>query len=346
MSKLNFLLALHLGVVLLLSAADAIARERTDVVWLKNGDRVTGEIKELERGKLRVKTDSMGDVYIEWGDIATFNSVFAFQFELLTGQRFTGSVSNESGAQTITMTTAQQKIELELDSVVRISQIESSFWQRLHGSLSFGYNFTKASDVAQTNLSFSIDNRTEIRKHSLSGSAILTSDQASQSTQSSNLSFDTTRFRSNRWFNLYVAALESNDELGLDLRSSIGAGIGRFLHQTDHSEFALVGGALATYEQLQGQASSQENLEGLLGLGYSRFLYDDPMIDLNVSLLAYPSFTTSGRVRAQLDINLRWELIKDLYWDLTYYNTYDSDPPSGSLSTNDYGVVTSLGWSY
>ena len=44
--------------------------------------------------------------------------------------------------------------------------------------------------------------------------------------------------------------------------------------------------------------------------------------------------------------NLRWELISDLFWDLAYYNTFDSDPPSGSTSTNDYGIVTSVGYSF
>ena len=42
------------------------ARDKTDIVSLKNGDRVTGEIEELQRGKLTVKTDSMGTVSIEW----------------------------------------------------------------------------------------------------------------------------------------------------------------------------------------------------------------------------------------------------------------------------------------
>ena len=57
-------------------------------------------------------------------------------------------------------------------------------------------------------------------------------------------------------------------------------------------------------------------------------------------------FTDSGRLRTQLDVNLRWELINDLFWDLNYYNTYDSDPPSGAESTSDYGIVTSIGWSF
>ena len=41
------------------------AREKTDVVILKNGDRITGEIKKLDRGKLKLKTDDMSTVYIE-----------------------------------------------------------------------------------------------------------------------------------------------------------------------------------------------------------------------------------------------------------------------------------------
>jgi len=84
----------------------------------------------------------------------------------------------------------------------------------------------------------------------------------------------------------------------------------------------------------------------MLGIDYSRYVFDDPTVDLSTALSVYPSITDSGRTRAQFDVKLRWEMIKDLYWDLSYYNTYDSDPPSGSLSTNDYGVVTSIGWSF
>ena len=45
------------------------ARDKTDVIILKNGDRVTGEIRKLERGKLRLSTDHMSDILIEWEGI-------------------------------------------------------------------------------------------------------------------------------------------------------------------------------------------------------------------------------------------------------------------------------------
>jgi hypothetical protein len=118
------------------------------------------------------------------------------------------------------------------------------------------------------------------------------------------------------------------------------------LVQTNTSELGTLVGLVGTNELLQGDVKSQQNLEGLLGVDYSRYIYNDPKLDLTASLYAYPSITESGRVRAQFDLALKWEVYKDLFWSLSYYNTYDSNPASGSDSTDDYGVVTSVGWSY
>ena len=230
--------------------------------------------------------------------------------------------------------------------VIRISQLERSFRDALTGSMSFGYSFTKASDVAQLNLGFRVRHRTLIRSFSIEGSTINTDDEATETTQRSDLRLSTTRFRSDRWFNGYLIGFESNDELGLKLRSSINASIGRFLRQDNTSEFAMLGGLVASNESLSNDVDSQGNLEGLIGLEYAKYSFNDPNIDMSLKLGVYPSFTDSGRVRGQLDATVRWELISDLFWDLTFYETYDNKPPSGSESTTDYGVVTSLGWSF
>ena len=333
-------------------ATPALAREKTDVIWLANGDRITGEIRQLEHGKLRLSTDSFGDIRIEWDDISRIESDFEFQFERSDGTRVTGVIRKTPEQKNITLESENQTVDFAHEKVIRIAQIEDNFWDRLQGSLSFGYSFTKASNVAQGNLGFRATHRTEKRSFSLDGSTIITSDQENEGTQRSSLSFTMTRFRANRWFNTYLIGLESNDELGLDLRSSIGAGFGRYLIQTNKSELALFGGAVGTAESLLQDPitattpSSQENLEGLIGLDYSRYVYDHPAVDLSSKLSVFPSITQSGRTRAQWDLSLRWEVINDLFWDLSYYNSYDSDPPSSSKSTSDYGVVTSIGYSF
>jgi hypothetical protein len=39
----------------------ALAKDVDDVVVLRNGDRLTGEIKGLQRGELRIKSDYMAE---------------------------------------------------------------------------------------------------------------------------------------------------------------------------------------------------------------------------------------------------------------------------------------------
>ncbi len=59
--------------ILLLIAMPAFGAPKTDVVIFKNGDRLTGEVKSLERGRLRFNTDATGTNSIEWDVIASLS---------------------------------------------------------------------------------------------------------------------------------------------------------------------------------------------------------------------------------------------------------------------------------
>ena len=68
-TRLLFSTGLFFTILLQLMSTPVMGRDKTDVVILKNGDHVSGEIKSLERGKLSLSTDSMGTVKIEWEDV-------------------------------------------------------------------------------------------------------------------------------------------------------------------------------------------------------------------------------------------------------------------------------------
>jgi hypothetical protein len=346
---------LFVTILVAMPGADALARDKTDLVYMSNGDRITGEIKQLGRGILQVKTDAMGTLQIEWEEVQNIESAYVFQFERTDGTRVTGKIAPATEERSITLQAGLGKITFAHERLVRIAPIEKTFWDRLDGSFSFGYSFTKASDVAQTNFGLRVSHRSEEQAFTLNGSTIITQDQADVQTDRTEVLLGITQFRTNRWFNGYLLGFEANDKLGLDLRTSLGAGIGRYLVQTNENEFSLIGGLNGTIEDLDevhdGSRVTQnkvreESLEALLGAQYQRYIFDEPVMDLSIRYFLFPSLTDSGRVRSQLNINLRWELVKDLFWDLNYYNTYDSQPPSGSRSTSDYGVVTSLGYSF
>src|SRR5271165_1773749 len=66
---------------------------RHDTVIMKNGDRLTGEVKKLEQGVLYVETDYFsGSVGVDWLQVAKVESKATFQIILNDGKRFTGSI--------------------------------------------------------------------------------------------------------------------------------------------------------------------------------------------------------------------------------------------------------------
>lgn len=67
----------------------AAARSVEDVVVLKNGDRITGEIKGLQRGELRIKSDYMAEaVRLDWSKVASLESKSTFMIWLVDGKLF------------------------------------------------------------------------------------------------------------------------------------------------------------------------------------------------------------------------------------------------------------------
>ena len=64
--------ALPASIVLALAVASPLSAQKTDIVTLHNGDKLTGEIKELDHAKLKYSTDDISTIYIEWAKIARF----------------------------------------------------------------------------------------------------------------------------------------------------------------------------------------------------------------------------------------------------------------------------------
>jgi hypothetical protein len=138
---------------------------------------------------------------------------------------------------------------------------------------------------------------------------------------------------------------ETNESLGLELRSQIGGTVGPRLINSNRAQLVL-GAGLAVNDERGVEVEATQNVEGLLLFGWSFFTYDRPQTNLDVNLQYYPSLSNAGRQRVQLDAGVKREFFKDLFVALTVYHTYDNRPPNPAADTNDVGVVSSIGWTY
>jgi hypothetical protein len=328
------------------STAALAQREKTDIVLLRNGDKVTGEIVSLQYGILQLSTDSMGTVNIEWPAIAAVESEYNFDIEIVGGDRHYGSIGTSEDGESLVVTSQEEQTSIPLGDVTRLAELEGGFWQRVNGSLSVGFNYTHSSGISVGSISVASQYQGERVKASLNLSAIRTSSPDAETTEREQLSSAVQFIRDRPGFWVLLNSLERNEELGIKTRLQSGGALARYLHQSPDSEITVLSGVVFNQEWTIGEDESQQSLEGVLGGAWRVFRFSDPEVSLASSLFLYPSLTESGRYRGSLDTTLRRELISDLFFDVSLYYSYDTDPPAADAEKNDYGIVTSLGYKF
>ena len=326
----------------LLWALSSSAAPKTDIVTFKNGDKLTGEFKSLGRGRLILNTEATGTIRIEWDKVLSVVSNQRIQVETDSGVRYFGNLtSSEEGARVVVVTDDGPQT-LDAARVIGMAPIEGGGIHALDISLSAGYNFAKAGGVTQGNVGLNMDWRSLTRIESLRFSTIMTDSDTDETNKRANLGLQHTRLWKNRWFNNGVLSFEKNDELGLDLRSSLGAGVGRFLVQTNNILWGLEAGLQISRENLIDVADDTDSLEASLTARFDWFLFHDPEFDWSSRIQLIPSLTEHGRVRGELDTSLTWKIIGGLNWVFSLYGSWDNQPQSATGSTSDYGVNTNL----
>jgi Protein of unknown function, DUF481 len=330
------------ALTLALRATPCLAQPKTDIVELVNGDRITCEIRKLERGKLTVKTDGIGTISIEWDDVAHVASKANYDIELNSGLRYVGSLTRND-PRTLSVATAAGQERLIMDSVIRISPLGGSFWQRLDGSIDAGFNFTQANVQTQWTFDTSVSYRSRRWLSILDGDSSLTTREDADRQTRNNLSFQSQRFLRPRWSALGFSQFQQNEELSLNLRVVLGAGVQRVISQSNRSVVSVIGGAAYTREQYASEGD-QSVAEAVAGLTLDWFTFDGRSTNLDISAM---SFYALGETRTRLELNTTFksDIVGDLYWSINLFESYNSSPPTGQ-KTNDFGISAAVGWSF
>ncbi len=317
-----------------------------DVLVLKNGDRISGDVKELNREQLRYKTDAMGTVYVRWDDVASLQTDKFLRIELKSGRRVVGSISpDESVSGRLLIVSARENESHAFSSVIAFVplKLRSNWVDRIDGDVKFGLNGTKGSNTLQWNLGANAIYRGQDWDVSSRFDSIIT--DKSDDTSSERINFVNTyrKLRSNRWFWSALVSYERNDELGIDHRYSGGGGLGRFVMRSNAFELVLNGGVLASREFRTDVPNSQ--LEGYLGFSMAWFRHRFPKTDVRADAFVLPSLTDNGRVRTNWDLSIAREIIQDLKLDLSIYYSTDNQSPE-EAGRNDWGVLTSIAYTF
>jgi Protein of unknown function, DUF481 len=331
-------------IVLLLGLARGASAAKTDVVVLVNNDRLTGEVKLLSRNQLQLSTDNLGTVNIEWDKVVAVTTAGQFDIAMRDGRRMVGRLGPAPPGQIGIVDAGGGTTAVVTVDIVSLAPIHSGFFQRIDGSLDLGASYTQSSGVAQAYFDTTATYRQPSFAIGLQGSTSVTRQPDSPDTSRYSLNVGYTRFRANRWLVNAFTLLEGNTDLGFDLRTTGALSIGRYVVRSNRA-IVLLGAGGSVGRELPVDGDAVTNIDALVVFNASVFAYDYPKTNIDFTMLMFPGLSDVGRVRVNANGKLKRELLRDFFFAISAYDSYDNRPPSNG-SRNDVGFSLSLGWKF
>ena len=326
---------------------NSLYAQKTDRILLDNNDWITGEIKKLDFAKLSLKTSAAGTIQIKWDHIYQIKSDKYFEISLGRGIKYFGSldVTEEDDKYKVLVILEEEEIVVDMNRIVEITPIKQRFWAKIDGNIDAGFSYTKGSDVKQWNGSFRLDYRPSNSLTTISANSIYTEQPERDPVTKQDIGLTYRHYAGKNWAYTGFGAFQRNSELGIDLRSLLGAGMSKNWLRSNLQRFISTVGMIVNQE-IANANERQVNYEGLVRLEYRVFRYRDPEIDITSYFDFYPSFTVKDRYRTDLDIKFKFEIFNNFYIGFTFYHTLDTKPPETAQSGSDWGITTSIGYSF
>jgi hypothetical protein len=331
-----------LAVLGTLAAAQALA-QRTDVVTMTNGDRVTGEIQKLSGALLQLKTDHVGTIEFEWPSVESLESRDSFEVVLDDGRRLYGTLHAASGRRLEVRGALVDTVGLR--SVVEIAPLERSFWQQLSGSLSLGFSFSQSNDTTTFTLSADAQYLTRRWVFGATASSYLDAQRGADTSTRNMLGFTLGRVLARRWRVLELNEAFQSDQLGIRLRTTFGLAAEHDVVHTNRNLLSPTAGLVYSATAYDGDTPTRDEALLLLGTHYSFITFGQHKTNFDTSFHVLPSLTDWGHVRLDWSARFRVKLFHDFYWSLDFYENYDNHPPPSGYE-NDFGGSASLAWSF
>ena len=331
MINTRFFLALTL-----LLATPLCARDKTDVLVMTNGDRLTCEVKGLDAGVLYVSFDYIdGTASVNWTMVKSLESNQLFVVKTEGGQVYAGTLRTpEAGADRpvqIQVLSGTKEDTLELSQIVKMVATSDRFWQRFNGELGFGVIYSKGNQSTQYSLTSQTAYVRERWNAMASFSSNLSSSAGTSPSTRNDLGFGGRHLLPwNQWFYAGLGTFLQSSEQGIQLQSTVGGGIGRYFKNTNRASVSvLFGPAWQNTEYKQTiVAANNQNLAAAIVYGQAQF-FTFSKTSLNVTGSALPALSDPGRVRFDTNASYYVKIFSNLKWNVTFYGNWDNRPPPG-----------------
>jgi putative salt-induced outer membrane protein len=329
---------------------------RADQIVLKNGDRLTGSIVKSDGKTLTIKSEFAGTVSLPLDAIVQITSDQPLYLTLKDSQILLGTVKTIDGKLAIStgdagmITTSKESIQIlrsreEQEAYqVQLDRLRNpglgDLWS---GTADAGLSFTRGNAATTTfNFGFNAVRTTTRDKISVYMTSLYARNSTTgESFVTANAKRGGARYDinlSSRVFAFGLGDLENDEFQKLDLRLTLGGGLGWHLIKAEHTSFDVFGGGSLNRENYS-TGLNRSSGEVLIGEEFTHKFSARTSFKEHAAL--YPNMTESGEYRFTFDASAVTLLKNWLGWTLTFSDRYVSNPLEGTKS-NDVLMSTGL----
>jgi len=188
----------------LTTSATLFAADKTDQIWLKNGDHLTGEIKKLQLGVFYFKPKyALNSIEIDWAQVDRIDSIERFNVIFANGETHSGiirKVPESDGAMDFTINDDGRTVAAQKLDVVNIQSQKSSFFAQLTGSIDYGFSYVSGNNQVQSSLGANAAYRGEKNQMSTSLSSSFSGQSDAEDTTRESFAGDYSRILTTKYF--------------------------------------------------------------------------------------------------------------------------------------------------
>ena len=323
--------------------------QKTDKVYFLNGDYILGEMTSLEHGKLKIDSKYTGKVSSDWKEVISVTTDKHYIIQTEDGLLYEGTIGF-TDPDSFTVVARDTLFRTVRSDIVRLIPYDNRIWQRFEGGLGVGFDYSTGSDVLQINLFSNLTYVGPNYRSTISFDNLFT-----------NILTDTTKYTKRdltlssmylirkSWFIAGEYKFEQNSEQGFDARNTLTASGGKNLLQSQKTDMMVMLGFNYNRETYTSSETGKEisnNVEMPMAVQFQAFKYDDPELTTTLAFTYFPSLTDGGRHRFKSSIKFGLEFFNDFWFSVEFYDDYDNRVPSTGMKSNDYGVVSTLSYSF
>ena len=314
-----------------------------DTVWMKNGDRLTGEIRLLDAGKLSLVTEYGGTMVLDWAQVQTLESSkeVLIRDEALKQEYLAKIQPVDAGGMVVAAGDTQRAVQLtEVAQLMKPRPfIKDAVWK---GNIDLGLDYKTASTRTEDySVAFNTEARHDRWRHKLAGNYDHQTDDRITTTSNYGGNVSTDRFITDKFF-WQARALYKRDKVeDLSRQIGIGTGPGYQFWDNELGAFSLTGlVGRVRYDYSDGAA---DNFYAAgLRWEYKRYLLSQRFEMFTGGEVSRP-LDNAADFSLDADVGVRYRLNDWVSWFLTYSRNQVS---GGRESLNEKRLSTGLGMSW